>query len=137
MLAKGNKFLTSRWPFANTKMWPLRPLGRQGPIVQQLLGKQILAVQQRLKRWSLIPQLRPASSNNPIWKACSVSRWMLWRREETAFPSYPPVGWHCRPVPQMLLGYYCTLFIFSQGTCLWPLSCPFPIRHLLPGRNQL
>ena len=46
-------------------------------------------------------------------------------------------GVHCRPVPQMPLGYSCTLSICSQGTCLWPLSCPLPIRHLLLGRNLL
>ena len=138
MLTKGNKFLTSRQPFAKTKMWPPRPLWRHRPTVQQLSGRQNLTVQQRLERWSLILWPRPTPSNNPIQKACSILRWMLLRRrQETTFPSYLPVGWHSRPVPQMPLGYSCTLSICSQETCLWPLSCPLPIRHLLPGRNLL
>ena len=103
-----------------------------------LLGRQNLTVWEKLERQSLIPWLRPAPSNNPIQKTCSILRQVLCRKkEETTFPSYLPVGWYYRPVPQVLFGYWCTLSICSQGTCLWPLSCPLPIRHLLPGRNLL
>ena len=50
MIAKGNKFLTSRQPFTKTKMWPLTPLGRLRTTAWWLSGRQNLTVQQRLER---------------------------------------------------------------------------------------
>ena len=100
-----------------------RPLGRQRPTAWQLLGRQNLTVWWKLERQSLILWLRATLSDNPIWKACSILRQMLWRRkEETAFPSYLPVGWHCPPNALGILMYLLHLLTgnMSLATLLSP-----------------
>ena len=72
---EGNRFLTSRQHFTKTKIVATETIREaKAHCTVQLSGRQNLTVWQRLERWSLILWPRPAPSNNPIQKACSISK---------------------------------------------------------------
>ena len=74
-------------------------------------------------RWRLPVQSMPASYNNHMGKW----RGKLLRREGGIASFFQLlVEWHCRSVPQKHMGYSCALYNCWWGTCLWPLSWPFP-----------